>query len=312
MLGWIGRWAASKGMKLLPNWVGVDKTTAQTSVVSEGFTLGTVTQSDSSTAADASSHNKIISQVPAATTAQEYETTVNLTWRNFTFTPFGFSPSPPVFRFSPSPPVFGFSPTPVFGFSPTPPVFGFSPTPVFGFSPTTAFGFSPSPRCIDQDTPIAVYDEELVIIYKKAKDIIVGDIVWTGMWDEFIDESLSQPTDNPSATLTNLSMQTTEIVGIAPANKSVTIVINGDQNKRFSLEENMLIKRNDLYQFRSTASLTTEDIVLQMNDNGGFDEISVNSIDFIDEDRMVYRFDCEQIDGLIAGDLIVHNGKTFF
>ena len=130
MIGYIGRWAASKGMKILPSWIGTDKTTAQTDIVAQGFKVGTVTQSDSSDSAEQNNNNKVISQTPAATTPQDYETPVNVTWRNFAFTPFS---------------VFGFSPFNVFGFSPTPPfsVFGFSPTPpfsVFGFSPTSQNG----------------------------------------------------------------------------------------------------------------------------------------------------------------------------
>lgn len=140
MLGWIGRWAQSKGMKLLPSWLGVDRTTAEAQVVSEGFVVGTVTASPSGDSAQQANHNKIIDQSPAAATAQDYETPVNLTYRTFSFTPFS------VFGFSPVQPfsVFGFSPTPpftVFGFSPTLPftVFGFSPT-----LPFTVFGFSPT------------------------------------------------------------------------------------------------------------------------------------------------------------------------
>jgi len=152
MIGYIGRWAASKGMKILPSWIGIDKTVAQTDIVAQGFKVGAVTQSDSNVSTEQTNHNKVISQIPNATTAQDYETPVGITWRNFAFTPFavfGFSPTPPfsVFGFSPTFNVFGFSPVPpftVFGFSPTPPfsVFGFSPTPpfsVFGFSPTTQF-----------------------------------------------------------------------------------------------------------------------------------------------------------------------------
>ena len=151
MLGFIGRWAASKGMKLLPSWIGIDKTTAQTDIVTQGFKVGSVTQSNSDVSTEQTNHNKVISQTPTAATPQDYETPVNVIWRNFAFTPFN------VFGFSPTPPfsVFGFSPTQafsVFGFSPTKAfsVFGFSPTvafTVFGFSPTTpfsVFGFSPT------------------------------------------------------------------------------------------------------------------------------------------------------------------------
>ena len=130
MLGWIGRWAQSKGMKLLPSWLGVDKTTAQSQIVTEGFVVGTVTESASADSAELANHNKVISQTPASATAQDYETPVNITFRTFSFTPFS------VFGFSPVEPfnVFGFSPFTVFGFSPFT-VFGFSPFNVFGFSP---------------------------------------------------------------------------------------------------------------------------------------------------------------------------------
>jgi hypothetical protein len=144
MLGFIGRWAASKGMKLLPSWIGIDKTTAQTDIVTQGFKVGSVTQSDSDVSTEQTNHNKVISQTPIAATPQDYETPVNVTWRNFAFTPFSvFSFSPfSVFGFSPFA-VFGFSPFSVFGFSPFA-VFGFSPFAVFGFSPFSVFSFAPS------------------------------------------------------------------------------------------------------------------------------------------------------------------------
>jgi hypothetical protein len=146
MLGWIGRWAQSKGMKLLPSWLGVDKTTAQSQIVTEGFVVGTVTESASADSAELANHNKVISQTPTSATEQDYETPVNITWRNFAFTPFA------VFGFSPTPPfgVFGFSPFAVFGFSPFT-VFGFSPFNVFGFSPFNVFGFSPTPPAAGGD-----------------------------------------------------------------------------------------------------------------------------------------------------------------
>ena len=226
----------------------------------------------------------------------------------FGFAPFGFSPAPPVFGFSPSPPVFGFSPSPpVFGFSPSPParVFGFSPSPpVFGFSPTT--------RCIDQDTLVAVVGLNNTVEYKMAKSIKLGDMVWAASWDELIDESFGAPVDNPSPTLTNVTLIQTEIAGIAPAVKSVTVYLNGDTARRFSLEENILIKRNNLYQFASTATMAVGDLVLEKTESNEFIEVPVTSIDMIDEDRTVYRFDCEPTDTLIAGNIVVHNGKVFF
>lgn len=229
----------------------------------------------------------------------------------FSFAPFGFSPfgfSPVVFGFSPfgfSPVVFGFSPV-VFGFSP----FGFSPV-VFGFSPVV-FGFSPSPSCIDQDTLIAVVSATDTVEYKAAKHIGVGDKVWSSQWDELIDESFSTPQDSPTSQLSNLHMVQTEIVAIQPSIKSTTVYFNNDTDIRFSLEENILVKRNNVFQFLSTSQVVVGDKFMKVDADGNYTELNVSSISYIDEDRTVYRFDAEPTDNLIAANLVVHNGKTFF
>jgi hypothetical protein len=239
----------------------------------------------------------------------------------FSFTPFsvfGFSPFN-VFGFSPFN-VFGFSPTPpfnVFGFSPTPPfgVFGFSPFSVFGFSPVSfsVFGFSPSPpaRCIDQDTLIATVGDNNSIVMKEAKAVKVGDEIFSGIWDELVDESFGSPFDNPSPTLSNIRMNTTTIKSIVPSMKSTTIYLNGDIKVRFSMEENILIKRDGMYQFANSGTLLIGDKVLQKNDYHTFDEVEITEITPVNEDRVVYTFDCEPTDTLIAGNIIVHNAKAF-
>lgn len=239
------------------------------------------------------------------------------------FNVFGFSPFN-VFGFSPTPPfaVFGFSPFNVFGFSPTPPfaVFGFSPTPpfaVFGFSPTppafAVFGFSPSPpaRCIDQDTFVATVGPNNTVVMKQAKSIKVGDEVFSAIWDELIDESFGSPFDDPSSTLTNLQKNTTVIKSVVPSMKATTIYINNDITRRFSLEENVLIKRDGLYQFSNTGTMLIGDKILELNNNGTFNEVEVTSLTPLNEDRVVYTFDCEPTDTLIAGNMIVHNLKAF-
>jgi len=255
----------------------------------------------------------------------------------FSFTPFavfGFSPTPPfaVFGFSPTPPfgVFGFSPTPpfgVFGFSPTFGVFGFSPTfGVFGFSPTFSvfgfspvpptfgvFGFSPAPpaRCIDQDTEIATVGPNNSIVMKQAKSVMIGDEVFSAIWDELVDESFGSPFDDPSATLSNLRMNTTTIKSIVPSMKSTTIYLNGDITRRFSMEENILIKRDGLYQFANSGTVLIGDKVIQKNASHTFDEVEITEITPVNEERVVYTFDCEPTDTLIAANIVVHNAKAF-
>jgi hypothetical protein len=123
MLGFIGRWAQSKGMKIIPNWIGTNKDSMPAVIVSEGFSAGTATAVPSSDPADAPKNNNVISTTPPATTLSDYETTVDYSFQQFSFTPFS---------------VFGFSPFGVFSFSPFG-VFSFSPFAVFSFSPATFF-----------------------------------------------------------------------------------------------------------------------------------------------------------------------------
>ena len=169
MFGKLVKYVVAKGMKVLPNFIGRASAQAQEDVVSEGFTLGNVITSVSGEEVEAANDGKVIGQTPAVTTPADYETPVDLTIRQFTFTPFG------VFGFSPFQ-VFGFSPV-VFGFGPFS-VFGFSPFRVFGFSPFRVFGFSPvftgHPSCIDEQTPVLTKQG-----YVLAKDIVAGDILIT-------------------------------------------------------------------------------------------------------------------------------------
>ena len=229
----------------------------------------------------------------------------------FSFSPFGvfgFSPFG-VFGFSPFA-VFGFSPFSVFGFSPFS-VFGFSPFSVFGFSPFSVFSFSPVSRCIDQDTPVAIPGPDNTVLYKTAKEIVVGDEVCSATWDELVDESFGTPYDEPSATLTNITLNTTKIVSIQPSIKASTLYFNNDINKRFSLEEQTLIKRNDMWQFVNSGTVVLGDILITKNQDHTFGETPVTAINIVDAERVVYMFDCEPTDTLIAGDIVVHNGKAF-
>ena len=107
-------------MRVLSSFLGVDKTLAQTQIVSEGFTVGTVTQSNSTNSADESSHNKVISQSPEFGSLIDYDSVVDITWRNFSFTPAPYSFTPaPTFSFTPAP-TFSFTPAPTFSFTPAP------------------------------------------------------------------------------------------------------------------------------------------------------------------------------------------------
>ncbi len=115
-------------MRVLSSYLGVDKTLAQTQIVSEGFTVGTVTQSNSTNSADEADHNKVILQSPASGSLLDYESSIDITWRNFSFTPAPYSFTPGPYSFTP----FAFTP---YSFTP----YSFTP---YSFTP---YSFTPAP-----------------------------------------------------------------------------------------------------------------------------------------------------------------------
>lgn len=302
--------APANGGKAITNyyWVSSDGKTGNTTSTSVNVTQEAGTAQSYTVRADNGNGSSVTSDSSATVT----------TFSFVPFSVFGFSPFN-VFGFSPFN-VFGFSPFGVFGFSPTPPfgVFGFSPTPpfgVFGFSPTpptfSVFGFSPQPpSCIDQDTPIATVGPNGSVVLKPAKAVIAGDEVFAATWDELVDESFGTPFDDPSATLTNVTRVVTTISSVRASTRSTTVHFNNNLSKRFSLEEQILVKRDGYYQFVVSGQIVVGDKLIELSGNT-FAETTVTSVDLVNEERVVYTFDCEPTDTLIAGNMICHNLKAF-
>jgi hypothetical protein len=291
MFGKLVKYVVAKGMKLLPNFIGRTSAQAQTDVVSEGFTLGNVITSVSGEAAEAANDGKVIEQTPAVTTPADYETPVDLTVRQFTFTPFG------VFGFSPFQ-VFGFSPFNVFGFSPFS-VFGFSPFRVFGFSPFTVFGFSPI--CIDEDSLVLTTKG-----YKKAKDITDSDTFVVSTFDEIPMANINTILQWKSKSLTNVKNIESKVTYIKVNQVENTTVYNDDIQNRISNTEEILILRNNEYIMERTDSVVLGDKIVKIIDNKEIHEI-VNKVDSIKEKRNVYEFGREVFGLLdIKGVLVYH------
>jgi hypothetical protein len=291
MFGKLVKYVVAKGMKLLPNFIGRTSAQAQTDVVSEGFTLGNVITSVSGEEAEAANDGKVIEQTPAVTTAADYETPVDLTVRQFTFTPFG------VFGFSPFQ-VFGFSPFNVFGFSPFS-VFGFSPFRVFGFSPFTVFGFSPI--CIDEDSLVLTTNG-----YKKAKEITDSDTFIVSTFDEIPMANINTILQWKSKSLTNVKNIESKVTYIKVNQVENTTVYNDDIQNRISNTEEILILRNNEYIMERTDSVVLGDKIVKIVDGKEIHEI-VNKVDSIKEKRNVYEFGREVFGLLdINGVLVYH------
>jgi hypothetical protein len=138
MLGSFGLWASSKGMKVVTDYVGMTKSTAESQIVTDGFILGTETAQQYTDAADQSKDGKIVSQTPVAGQSAPYESSIDLTYGVFNFTAFSVFSFFGVFNFTPFG-VFNFTPFSVFNFTPFA-VFNFFG--VFNFTPFTVFNFS--------------------------------------------------------------------------------------------------------------------------------------------------------------------------
>jgi hypothetical protein len=191
--------------------------------------------------------------------------------------------------------------------------FSFVPFGVFGFSPFGVFGFSPfgfAPYCVDQDTPISIVGPNDSIAFKSAEDINVGDEVWAMVYDEYVDEEQGVAINSfSSPELTNKRMEKTIIQSILPSTKTQTIYFNNDINKRFSLQENILIKRNSMFAFVESGQIQIGDIYVNHNEDGTFSDTVIDAITVIDENRTVYKFNAEPIDHITAGGMVVHNVK---
>jgi hypothetical protein len=290
LFGKLVKYVVAKGMKLLPNFIGRTSAQAQEDVVSEGFILGNVITSVSGEPAEFANDGLIVEQIPAVTTPADYETPVDLTVRQFSFTPFG---------------VFGFSPFSVFGFSPFN-VFGFSPFNVFGFSPFRVFGFSPTyfGLCIDQETPVLTKQG-----YALAKDIIVGDILITKTFKDIPmtanDNLRTWSSENNKEYVTQEST-----VKIAQEGEvSTTVVINGDKYKRFSTTEEVLVVRDSKLIFVTSSELKSKDLIVKNADENVADGLfyEVRSIEVIEEVRKVYQYKVEPFGLIIADSLLINN-----
>jgi hypothetical protein len=101
MLGFIGRWAASKGMVSVPNLIGLLNTAAQTAIANSGLAFSS---SSTTNTGDSGLANKVASQTPTAGTLANYESSVSFVYYTYVAPPF-FPFFPPFFPpyFAPAP-----------------------------------------------------------------------------------------------------------------------------------------------------------------------------------------------------------------
>jgi hypothetical protein len=225
----------------------------------------------------------------------------------YSFTPYSFTPTP----------AYTFTPT-AYTFTPTAPAYTFTPTPAYTFTPytftpysfTPTYSFVPLKVCIDEDTLIQAVGANNSVEFKKAKDIKIGDKIWSITWEGLLDDL-----QDPSAStiypenLMGVERVQSEIVQIDPSTKDTTIYFNGDITKRFTAEEKVLIKRGISHLFVEAKTITTSDFIFEATDSGII-ETPVSSVDYIEETRNVFKFNAFPVDTIIAGNMVVHNSKV--
>ena len=227
----------------------------------------------------------------------------------YSFTPYSFTP---VYSFTP------YSFTPVYSFTPysftpqaysfTPQAYSFTPVAPYSFTPV-AYSFVPLKICIDQDTLVQVVGLEDSIEFKAAKDIKLGDQIWSITWEGLLDDL-----QDPSAStvypenLQGVQRVKSQIVQIDPSVKDTTIYFNGDKTKRFTAEEKVLIKRLDSHIFVEAKTVTENDFIFEATDSGMV-ATPVTGIEYIEETRNVFKFNAFPVDTIIAGNMVVHNSK---
>lgn len=222
----------------------------------------------------------------------------------YTFTPYSFTPTSYTFTpYSFTPTAYTFTPT-AYTFTPT---YTFTP---YSFTPIPPYSFVPLKVCIDQDTLIQVVGPNDSVEFKSAKDIQIGDEIWSINWDGLLDDF-----QDPSAStvypenLEGIKRVKSEIVQIDPSVKDKTIYFNGDKTKRFTAEEKVLIKRGLSHIFVEAKTVTLSDLIFEATDSG-MEATPVTSVDYIEEVRNVFKFNAFPVDTIIAGNMVVHNSKV--
>lgn len=229
--------------------------------------------------------------------------TTTFSFAPFGFTPFGFTP----FSFTP----FGFTPfsftpfsfTPMFAFTP----FSFTP---FGFAPM--FSFAPMGSCIAAKTKLATINENGQIEFVMAKDIVVGTKVISPAWDEFKSEEIESPYESNVTylDLTNLRVETGEIVFIKEKIVDTTVILNDNIEKRYSATQPLLIikDKESIHSWVFAKDVNIGDTLWEYNfDTNQFIQTVVEKTELIVQDESVYAFDVKDFDTFIAGGIVCHN-----
>lgn len=269
---------------VIPNLVGMTRTTAQTLLSSLGFTY---TETSENTE-DSAQNDRVSAQSINAGNTELLGTNVPYTYKTFSFAPFGFTPVAP-FGFTP----FSFTP---FGFAPVAFSFfnfAFTPFGAFGF---LNFGFSPS-QCLHEDIFIKTANGVI-----QVKDLSIGDTIFSVDLEEVNDNnSLSLN----SSKLTGRNLMPVEIDNIQRSEKDLVISFNEIEDK-FSQEQPFFIKRDGVYSVIPAGLIDQGDYIIKVTENGQLEEVLIESVQVHSGNFQVYSISLSSNQWYIAGEYLVH------
>jgi hypothetical protein len=158
--------------------------------------------------------------------------------------------------------------------------------------------------CVQGDTLVSLNGG-----FIKARDIVKGNILKSYSFDELPEsEKTYKVADWTSSLISNIAEQTAVVTNIQKIIKPVTMIFNRDQGTRFSLEHEMLIKRENKYIFVQSGTVQIGDYLVSDKNNTNND-LLVTDIEFINEETDVYKITLDKYNLVIAGGLITHNIK---
>ena len=155
--------------------------------------------------------------------------------------------------------------------------------------------------------------------YKKAKDISINDELLTVTFkdiplgdSECVDGNvtancISLINEWNSNNLEEINVIKSKVTSIKEDQYLSYIYFNDDDTKKLSLSEQILVKINDNFVFKTTTEIKIGDIVTLYVD-GNLVDNTINSINIVDEESKFFLFYREPYGLIVAGDMLAYNG----
>ena len=185
----------------------------------------------------------------------------------------------------------------------------------FGTSATSSSQYYSGPYippyfCIQADTPIMTWLDSK-IVYKKAKDLALGDKLVSYSFEELPKyESTYDVSTWSSESLTPIKYESADVVSIKQHKKDTTVYFNNNLDTRMSIDHSVFIKRNGETFIANAGTIEIGDTIFEIdNKDLTIFENKIISINVIEEETDVFEIDCNPYDVFFAGNMLTHNFK---